>query len=293
MIRGSIVALITPMQASGEVDWAALDRLIDFHIEQGTHVLGVVGTTGESPTLTWDENIEVVRRTVERAAGRIPVLAGTGANSTAEALAGTQRAKEVGADACLLVVPYYNKPTQEGMYRHFMTVADGVDIPQVLYNVPGRTVADLQTETVERLAPHDNIVAIKDATGDIARGREMIAACSDQIDILSGDDPTAMELMLHGGKGNISVTANIVPGLMSQLCDAATSGELITAQAINEQLNDLNNVLGLEANPIPVKWAMAAMGLIEPGIRLPLTWLSEPHHDTVKAALIKAGALEV
>jgi len=293
MIRGSVVALVTPMHANGDVDWAALDKLIDFHIEQGTHVLGVVGTTGESPTLSWDENIEVVRRTVERAAGRVPVLAGTGANSTAEALAGTKRAKEVGADACLLVVPYYNKPTQEGMYRHFMTIADGADIPQMLYNVPGRTVADLLPETVERLAPHDNIVAIKDATGDIARGREMIAACGEQIDVLSGDDPTAMELMLHGGKGNVSVTANIAPKLMAQLCDAAIAGELATAQEINEKLNDLNNVLGVEANPIPIKWAMAEAGLIEDGIRLPLTWLSEQHHAAVRAALVKAGVLSV
>lgn len=291
MITGSIVALVTPMHADDSIDWDALARLIDMHIEQGTSSIVAVGTTGESATLDVDEHCDVIRFTVERAAGRIPVIAGTGANSTREAIELTREAKQVGADACLLVTPYYNKPTQEGLYRHHMAIADAVDIPQMLYNVPGRTACDMQPETVARLSGHPNIVAIKEATGDLARGRKILDLCGDAIALYSGDDATAMDLILLGAKGNISVTANVAPKAMADMCAAALAGDRATAEAINAPLQDLHKYLFVEANPIPVKWALCRMGLIGPGIRLPLTPLSESCHQVVEAALKKAGLI--
>ncbi len=291
MITGSLVAIVTPMLHDGSLDWAALERLIDFHIAEGTHAIVAVGTSGESPTLSVDEHVEVIRKTVNRVAGRIPVIAGTGANSTREAIQLTRLAKDSGADAALLVTPYYNKPTQEGLYQHFCKIADSVDIPQILYNVPGRTCCDLLPDTVDRLASHGNIVGLKEATGDLERGREVIERCADRIAIYSGDDATAMELILMGGKGDISVTANIAPGKMAQMCSAALIGDRETAGRLNIELEDLHENLFLEANPIPVKWALNQMGLIAPGIRLPLTHLSEKHHERVYQAMVRAGAV--
>ncbi len=289
MITGSIVALVTPMHADGSVDWDALERLLDLHLEAGTGAIGAVGTTGESATLSVPEHCEVIRRTVDYVAGRLPILAGTGANSTWEAIELTRAAAEAGADACLLVTPYYNRPTQRGLYEHFKSVAESVDVPQVLYNVPGRTAVDMHNDTVDQLASLDNIVGIKDATGDLARGRELIDRCGDRIAIYSGDDPTAMELILSGGQGNISVTANVAPRLMAELCAHAAAGERDAASAINERLGPLNHALFLEANPIPVKWALQQQGLIKEGIRLPLTPLDPKFHDEVTAALEAAS----
>lgn len=290
MITGSIVALVTPMHADGSVDWQALERLLDLHITAGTAAIGAVGTTGESTTLSVPEHCQVIKHTVEYVAGRIPVLAGTGANATWEAIELTRAAADAGADACLLVTPYYNRPTQRGLYEHFKAVAEAVDIPQVLYNVPGRTAVDLHNDTVAQLAAIDNIVGIKDATGDLERGRELIARCGDRMAIYSGDDPTAMELMLAGGKGNVSVTANVAPAQMAQLCASAVAGDRAAASAINDRLRPLNRALFLEANPIPVKWALQQQGLIEGGIRLPLTTLDPKFHAEVKAALEAASA---
>ncbi len=286
---GSYVALITPMLDSGEVDYPALDRLVDAQVEAGTHGLVSVGTTGESATLELAEHISVIKHTVDRVAKRVPVIAGTGANSTAEAIELTKAAKDVGADACLLVVPYYNKPTQEGLYLHFKAIAEAVDIPQVLYNVPGRTIVDMTNETVERLAGISNIIGIKDATGDLERGRDLIARVADQIDVVSGDDTTAVDHMLLGGKGNISVTANIAPALMSQMCEAALNGREAEAKEINAKLDGLNNGLFLEANPIPIKWAMARAGQAGGALRLPMTELSAEHHAAVETAMLQAG----
>lgn len=291
MIVGSIVALVTPMEANGDIDWQALDRLVDFHVDNGTDAIVAVGTTGESPTLPVDEHIAVIKRTVDRAAGRIPVIAGTGANSTSEAIELTKKGKTAGADASLLVVPYYNKPTQEGMYLHFKSIADNVDIPQILYNVPGRTSCDLLPDTVERLSTHPNIVGIKEATGDLERAREVIDRCADNMAIYTGDDPTAMEFMLMGGKGDISVTANVAPKLMAQMCKAAIAGDRETAEHLNAKLDGLNNSLFVEANPIPVKWAVSEMGLMGKGIRLPLTPLSEQYYDQVRQAMIQAEVI--
>lgn len=285
------MALVTPMHADDSIDWDALARLIDWHIEQGTNAIVSVGTTGESATLDVDEHCDVIRFTVERAAGRIKVVAGTGANSTREAIDLTRSAKVAGADACLLVTPYYNKPTQEGLYRHHMAIADAVAIPQMLYNVPGRTACDMKPETVARLSSHPNIVAIKEATGDLDRGRQILDLCGDSIVLYSGDDATAMELILLGAKGNISVTANVAPRAMADMCAAALAGDREKATAIDAPLRDLHKNLFLEANPIPVKWALYRMGLIGPGIRLPLTPLSEQFHQAVESALQKAGLL--
>ena len=290
MITGSIVALVTPMHVDGSVDWAALEGLLDLHIEAGTGAIGAVGTTGESATLSVPEHCEVIKHSVNYVAGRLPILAGTGANSTWEAIELTRAAAEAGADACLLVTPYYNRPTQRGLYEHFKSVAEAVAVPQVLYNVPGRTAVDMHNDTVEQLAALDNIVGIKDATGDLERGRELIARCADKIAIYSGDDPTAMELILAGGKGNISVTANVAPRLMAELCAHATAGERDAAAAINNRLSPLNRALFLEANPIPVKWALQHQGLIKEGIRLPLTPLDPKFHAEVIAALEAASA---
>jgi 4-hydroxy-tetrahydrodipicolinate synthase len=289
MITGSIVALVTPMHADGGVDWASLERLLDLHLQAGTSAIGAVGTTGESATLSVEEHCAVIKHCVSYMAGRLPVIAGTGSNSTWEAIELTRAAAAAGADACLLVTPYYNRPTQQGLYEHFKAIAAAVDVPQILYNVPGRTCVDMANETVQRLAGVDNIVGIKDATGQPGRGRELIAMCGDQIAIYSGDDPTAMELILAGGHGNISVTANIAPALVAQLCELAAAGERDAAGAINTRLEALNAALFLEANPIPVKWALHQRGLIEGGIRLPLTVLDERYHPQVLAALEAAG----
>ncbi|MFP5349231.1 MAG: 4-hydroxy-tetrahydrodipicolinate synthase [Gammaproteobacteria bacterium] len=291
MFHGSMVALVTPMTDDGALDVPALKRLIDFHIDNGTDAIVAVGTTGESPTLDMDEHCEVIRLTVEHAHGRIPVIAGTGANSTKEAIALTRCAEKAGADACLLVTPYYNKPTQEGLYLHHKAIADAVPVPQILYNVPGRTACDMLPETVERLAAIPNIVGIKDATGKLDRGRELIQRCGERLDIYSGDDATAMDLILLGAKGDISVTANVAPRLMREMCAAARAGDAAKARAINDRLMPLHQTLFVEANPIPVKWALQEMGLIRGGIRLPLTPLSARHHAAVRQALVTAGVL--
>ncbi|MDX1588916.1 MAG: 4-hydroxy-tetrahydrodipicolinate synthase [Oleiphilaceae bacterium] len=291
MITGSLVALVTPMHPDGTLDWERLDRLVDFHLESGTNGIVAVGTTGESATLRPDEHLSVIRRVVERVNGRITVIAGTGGNSTHESVDLTREAHHIGVDACLLVVPYYNKPTQEGLYRHFKTVAESVPVHQMLYNVPGRTACDMHNETVLRLADIPNIIGIKDATGNVSRGEELIQMVGDKIAVYSGDDGTAMELMLRGGRGNVSVTANVAPRTMADLCAAAIAGDETRARELNDKLMPLNRKLFLEANPIPVKWALQQMGMIEAGIRLPLTPLSEEYHQDVLDALRVGGAL--
>ena len=291
MIAGSMVALVTPMDAQGRLDWDSLSKLVDFHLQNGTHAIVAVGTTGESATLDVEEHIQVIEFVVKQVAGRIPVIAGTGANSTSEAVHLTQNAKKAGADACLLVVPYYNKPTQEGLYQHFKHIAEAVDIPQILYNVPGRTSCDMQAETVIRLSTVPNIIGIKEATGDLARAKAILDGVDKDFLVLSGDDPTAVELILMGGKGNISVTANVAPREMADLCEAALRGDAETARAINEKLMPLHKNLFIEANPIPVKWALNEMGLMDNGIRLPLTWLSPSCHDTLRQAMRQCGVL--
>ncbi len=292
MITGSLVALVTPMHPDGNIHWEQLDALVDFHIENGTHGIVAVGTTGESSTLTPTEHLKVIDKIIKRAAGRIPVIAGTGGNSTHEAIALTTEAAKLGADACLLVVPYYNKPTQEGLYRHYRTIAESVpDVSQIVYNVPGRTACDMLNDTVVRLADIPNIVGIKDATGNIPRGVELIQALEGRMVVYSGDDATAAGLMLAGGKGNISVTANVAPRQMAQLCEAAVSGNEEETERLNTLLEPLNRKLFLEANPIPVKWALQRMGRIDTGIRLPLTPLSEKFHGEVDEALQAAGVI--
>ena len=266
-------------------------RLVDFHVQEGTDAIVSVGTTGESPTVDVEEHHEIIRATVEQAAGRIPVIAGAGANSTSEAIDMTRFAKEVGADAVLSVVPYYNKPTQEGLYQHFKSVAEAVDIPVILYNVPGRTVADLSNETVLRLAQIPNIVGIKDATGGFDRACELIARAPEGFAVYSGDDQTAVALMLMGGKGNVSVVANVAPRLMHDMCVAAINGDLVKARELHFRMLGLHRQLFCEANPIPVKWACEKLGLIESGIRLPLTTLSKECHDRVSAAMRQAGLI--
>ncbi len=291
MITGSLVALVTPMHADGAVDVEALQRLIDHHIAAGTDAIVSVGTTGESATLDFDEHRDVIRRTVEHVAGRVPVIAGTGANATSEAIELTRSALEVGADAALLVVPYYNKPTQHGLYAHFRAIAEAVALPQILYNVPGRTACDMLNDTVVRLAEIDNIVGIKDATADLARGRELLARCGEDFAVYSGEDGAALELMLAGGRGTISVTANVAPAAMHRMCAAAVAGHEAEAREVNDTLVALHEALFLESNPIPAKWAVAELGLIGPGIRLPLTPLSPQFHDAVRAAMRTAGVL--
>ena len=285
MITGSIVALVTPMHPDGAIDWSALARLIEYHIESGTAGLGVVGTTGESPTLTVPEHCEVIRFAVEQAGGRIPVVAGTGGNSTHEAIELTVSAAEAGADYSLSVTPYYNKPTQQGLFEHFQAVARSVNLPIILYNVPGRTGCDLLNDTVVKLSQIDNIVAIKDATGDVARVAALIEAVPDGFAVFSGDDATALELMRRGGQGNVSVTANIAARDMAAMCNLALTGEWEAAAEIDARLRELNDLLFIEANPIPVKWVMAQRGMIEDGIRLPLTPLSEPCRGHLERAL--------
>ena len=291
MFHGSMVALVTPMNSDGSVDNQSMEKLVSFHIDNGTDAIVVVGTTGESATLNEKEHCKVITDLVAMVNGKIPVIAGTGANSTSEAILLTQCAMKAGADACLLVTPYYNKPTQEGLYQHFKLIAETVAVPQILYNVPGRTAVDMTNQTVERLAGIANVVGIKDATGDMIRGKELIDMCGDRIDIYSGDDGTTLDLMRLGGKGCISVTANVAPKAMHEMCQAALEGDFDKAVSINENLLDLHSKLFLESNPIPVKWAVNQMGLIPEGIRLPLTWLSETHHETLRAAMQKAGAL--
>jgi len=293
MLNGSIVAIVTPMLQGGELDFRALARLIDFHVSEGTAGIVIVGTTGESPTVNVDEHCRIIGAAVREARGRIPVIAGTGANSTAEAIELTKFAKEVGANASLSVVPYYNKPAQEGLYRHFRAIAEAVDLPMILYNVPGRTVADLAEETVLRLAEVPGIVGIKDATADLGRGSELLralaAAGHREFAVYSGEDSTALALILLGGHGVISVTANVAPKLMHQMCAAALVGDVKKARDLNLSLLPLHQRLFVEANPIPVKWALAEMGMTEYGLRLPLCPLSERFHQTVREALHEAG----
>lgn len=291
MIAGSMVALVTPMDAQGGLDWDGLSKLVDFHLQEGTNAIVAVGTTGESATLEVPEHIEVIRRVVDQVNGRIPVIAGTGANATREAVELTENAKAAGADACLLVTPYYNKPTQEGMYLHFRHIAEAVAIPQILYNVPGRTACDMLPETVERLSKVPNIIGIKEATGDLKRGQEVLDRVGKDFLVYSGDDATAVELMLMGGKGNISVTANVAPRAMSELCAAAIAGDAEKARALNTLLMPLHQTLFLEANPIPVKWALQEMGLMSRGIRLPLTWLSQHCQEPLREAMRQSGVL--
>ncbi|WP_028210040.1 4-hydroxy-tetrahydrodipicolinate synthase [Paraburkholderia mimosarum] len=288
-LQGSIPAIVTPMHEDGSLDLPAFRKLIDWHVEEGTDALVVVGTSGESATLNVEEHILMIRTAVEHAAGRMPIIAGAGGNSTAEAIELTKHAKEVGAHASLQVVPYYNKPTQEGMYRHFAKIAESVDLPVILYNVPGRTVADMANETILRLAEVPGIVAVKEATGNIDRAAHLIKHAPAGFKIFSGDDPTAIALMLLGGHGNISVTANVAPRQMSDLCKAALAGDAKTARAIHMKLLSLHKNLFIESNPIPVKWALQELGRIEGGIRLPLTPLDARYHDVVRAALREAG----
>lgn len=291
MIKGSLVAIATPMHDDGSLDFSGLRKLLDWHVAQGTDGIVVVGTTGESPTVDFDEHCELIRVTVEHVAGRIPVIAGTGGNSTREAIELTHCAKSAGANAVLSVVPYYNKPTQEGLYQHFKAIAEAVDIPLMLYNVPGRTVADMSNDTVIRLSSIPGIVGIKDATGNIERATDLIRRAPANFSLYSGDDASGLVFMLLGGHGVISVTANIAPKLMHEMCEAAFSGNLSRAREINMQLFGLHSRLFVEANPIPVKWALAEMGLIERGLRLPLVQLSAAQHETVRAAMKQAGVL--
>jgi 4-hydroxy-tetrahydrodipicolinate synthase len=294
MLTGSLVAIATPMQDDGALDLAAYRTLIDFHIANGTAAIVAVGTTGESPTVNVDEHCLLIKIAVEHAAKRVPVIAGTGGNSTAEAIELTRYAKGAGADACLSVVPYYNKPPQEGLYRHFRAIAEAVGLPMLLYNVPGRTVADLSNDTIVKLAQIPSIVGLKDATSDLVRHVELIKRLpkATEFALYSGNDDTALAYMLLGGHGVISVTANVAPKAMSQMCAAALRGDVATARAINERLLSLHMKLFVEANPIPVKWAMAEMGLCRGALRLPLSPLAPNFHDTVRNALREAGCLQ-
>lgn len=292
MITGSIVALVTPMQADGGIDFDQLAALVDWHVASGTSAIVAVGTTGESATLDNDEHISVIRHVIKVAAGRVPVIAGTGANATAEAVSLTRAAADAGADAALLVTPYYNKPPQEGLYRHYRTVAEAVDIPQILYNVPGRTGCDLQPSTVARLAELPNIVGLKEALADAQRVRDLVAlGLPTGFALYSGDDGTARSAMLAGFHGDISVTANVAPAAMARMCAAAVAGDAATAERIDAEIAPLHEWLFCEPNPIPVKWSLHAMGRIGPGIRLPLVPLSEAHHEPVSSALRAVGAL--
>ncbi len=283
--HGSMVAMATPMASSGEVDYAALGTLVDFHLEQGSDALVPVGTTGESATLTVSEHHEVIHRVVEQVNGRIPVIAGTGANATAEAIELTQRAEQAGVDACLSVTPYYNKPTQGGLYQHYRAIAEAATLPQILYNVPGRTACDMLPETVARCAELPGIIGIKEATGELQRIRQLRECCPEEFLIISGDDGTAMETLLNGGVGVITVTGNVAPRLMHEMCQAAMAGDEESARTYDRKLEALHRDLFVESNPIPVKWCLQQMGLIPEGIRLPLTPLSEEHHPRLRAAM--------
>ena len=291
MIQGSIVALVTPMGVDGNIDYARLDQLVEFHVEQKTDAIVAVGTTGESATLDADDHMAVVQAVVKQVNGRIPVIAGTGANSTTEAIALTQRAKEVGVDACLLVTPYYNKPTQEGLFLHYQAVATAVDIPQILYNVPGRTACDMLPETVARLSVLDYIVGVKEATGDLDRVLVLRQSCGDDFALYSGDDASSCAFCLLGGQGVITVTGNVAPQLMHDMVVAAVAGDRTAALAADEKLTGLHKHLFVQANPIPVKWAVSEMGLIDQGIRLPLTWLTADCFAVVKEAMQQAEVI--
>ena len=292
IIQGSIVAIVTPMFEDGSVDWKALEKLVEWHIQQGTNSIVAVGTTGEASTLSMAEHTQVIKEIIRVANKRIPIIAGTGANSTHEAIELTREAKELGADAALLVTPYYNKPTQEGLYQHYKAIAEAVDLPQILYNVPGRTGVDMSNETVIRLADIAQIVGIKDATGDVARGAELLEGLKGKdMVVYSGDDATAYQLIAHGAKGNISVTANVAPKQMSEVCAAGLAGNAEQAKAINDQVAPLHDVLFCESNPIPVKWALHEMGLIATGIRLPLTPLAEKYQASLREALKAASII--
>lgn len=290
-IQGSIVALVTPMNADGSVDLDSMRRLMDWQIAEGTDAFVIVGTTGESPTVNVDEHAELIRVAVEHSGKRVPIIAGAGGNSTAEAIVLTRYSKMAGADATLQVVPYYNKPTQEGMYQHFKSIAEAVDLPVILYNVPGRTVADMSNETILRLSRVKNIIGVKDATGNIARGIDLLRQVPEDFAVFSGDDSTAIALMLCGAKGNISVVANVAPKNMHLMCSAAIKGDIETARKLNNIMLPLSQQLFIEPNPVPVKWAMKEMGIIPEGIRLPLVSLSEKYHDTVRKALKESGVL--
>ena len=291
MISGSIVALVTPMHADGAVDLECLTRLVEWHVEQGTDAVVAVGTTGESATLNMSEHHQVVAHVVKVAKQRIPVIAGTGGNSTTEALELTQAAKDAGADACLLVTPYYNKPSQRGLFAHFKCIAESVDIPQILYNVPGRTACDMLPATIRQLSELDNIIGIKEATGDVARGKEVLSLCADDFLVYSGDDATALELILLGAKGNISVTANVLPALMHEICALGLAGKAEQARSLNAKIAAVHRDLFLEANPVPVKWALQQMGKIGPGMRLPLVELEDVYHEQLRLTLREAGLL--
>ena len=288
MFRGSIVAMVTPMSRDGKVDEAALAGLVEFHVDSGTDAIVAVGTTGESATLDPEEHCHVIGRVVELAAGRLPVIGGTGANSTREAIHLTRMAKDAGVDACLLVTPYYNKPTQHGLYEHFKAIADAVDIPQILYNVPGRTACDMLPDVVEQLSRIDNIVGIKEASGELERFAELVSRCGSEFDVLSGEDGIALQGMLAGARGVISVTANVAPAAMHEMCALALGGDSEGARRVDERLRDLHSALFSESNPIPAKWALQDMGMIQDGIRLPLTPLSEIYHERVRRALQNA-----
>ena len=288
MLKGSLVAIVTPMHEDGSLDLQRLRALIDFHINEGTNGLVVVGTTGESPTVDFEEHCLLIRSAIEHAAGRVPVIAGTGANSTREAIELSDYARGVGADMSLSVVPYYNKPTQEGLYRHFRAIAEAVDLPQILYNVPGRTVADMQNDTALRLAQIPNIVGIKDATGNMERGAELLRRAPKNFAVYSGDDGTGLALMMLGAQGVISVTANVAPRSMQEMCAAVFAGDFARARAYNNRLLGLHRHLFVEANPIPVKWVLQQMGMMEGGIRLPLTPLSSSFHDLLRGAMEQA-----
>ncbi|MCY3886077.1 MAG: 4-hydroxy-tetrahydrodipicolinate synthase [Gammaproteobacteria bacterium] len=292
MIRGSLVALVTPMQESGHVDWQALDYLVDWHLECGTHGIVPVGTTGDSATISVAEHLKVIEATVQRVNGRVPVVAGTGANATAEAIELTRHGKSAGADACLVVTPYYNKPTQEGLYRHYSAITEAVDIPLVLYNVPPRTACDMSAATVARLAPNDRIIGIKEACGDAQRVKEIKRVVSEDFILLSGEDAQTLEMMRYGAVGTISVTANVAPRRMAQFCERFLSGDVERAKVIDEELQPIHEILFVETSPIPTKWALNAMGRIGNGIRLPLIELSQQHHREVRDRLTKVGLLE-
>lgn len=292
MITGSIVALATPMHDNGDIDWENLDRLVEFHIKEGTDSIVAVGTTGESATLNTKEHCAVMDRVIKTVAGRVPVIAGTGANSTSEAIELTQEAKNLGADACLLVTPYYNKPTQEGLFRHHEAIAKAVDLGQVLYNVPGRTAVDMLPETVARIAEIDQVIGVKEATGDLVRAKQVIDLVGNKIAVYSGDDETAYKMMLMGGHGNISVTANVLPKKMAELCRLALAGKAEEAEALNNELMAMHNVMFSESNPIPVKWALHQMGRMTAGIRLPLTPLDEKYRSNLQQVLTSFGLVK-
>jgi 4-hydroxy-tetrahydrodipicolinate synthase len=288
MFQGSIVAMVTPMSREGDVDESALADLVEFHVDSGTDAIVAVGTTGESATLDPEEHCHVIGRVVELAGGRVPVIGGTGANSTREAIHLSAMAKDLGVDACLLVTPYYNKPTQHGLYLHFKAIAEAVDIPQILYNVPGRTACDMLPDVVEQLSRIDNIVGIKEASGEIERFGELVSRCGPDFDVLSGEDHLALDGMVAGGRGVISVTANVAPAAMHEMCALALAGDVEGARRVDERLRDLHAAMFFESNPIPAKWALQDMGLIKEGIRLPLTPLSEIYHERVRSAIHSA-----